>query len=189
VQLRANRSALLAALAAAAALSGCANVDLGTQQNWFAKKMDFTGAKGGYTFSELQESKQRQRPVTPNDLVDNNGGCAAPAAAPAPVQQTAAPAGQAPVAAAAPDTASLLGGGIALGMTECDVVFRAGAPSAVQIGSNPNGDRTATLSYNTGPRPGIYHFEHGQLMAMDRVAAPPPPPQAAKKKPTKSAKS
>ena len=42
-----------------------------------------------------------------------------------------------------------MGGGIALGMSECDVVFRAGQPTAVQIGKNPNGDRTAVLTYSS----------------------------------------
>jgi hypothetical protein len=90
---------------------------------------------------------------------------------------------------AAPDANSLLGGGIALGMSECDVVYRAGQPNGIQLGRNPNGDRTAVLSYGSGPRPGVYHFEGGRLMQMDRVAEPAPPPeQAKKKKPVKSAK-
>ena len=83
-------------------------------------------------------------------------------------------------AAAAP---SLLGAPVALGMSECQVVDRAGAPSAVQIGTNPNGDRTALLTYDAGPRPGIYHFERGHLMVMDRVAVAAPEPKVLKKKP------
>ena len=63
----------------------------------------------------------------------------------------------------------MLGGGIALGMSECDVVFRAGQPSSVQIGNAPNGDRTAVLTYQSGPRPGIYHFLRGGLTEMDGV--------------------
>jgi hypothetical protein len=82
----------------------------------------------------------------------------------------------------------LLGGGVALGMSECDVVARAGAPSQVQLGKNPNGDRTAVLTFTGGPRAGIYHFERGGLMSMDRVAAPAPPPQAVKKKAAKPPK-
>ena len=50
---------------------------------------------------------------------------------------------------------------------------------------NPNGDRTAILSYQSGPRPGVYHFERGRLMQMDRVEVAPPPPQ---KKPAKTKK-
>ena len=94
-----------------------------------------------------------------------------------------------PSPAPAPDAASLLGGGVALGMNECDVVLRAGQPSSVQIGQNPNGDRTALLTFNAGPRPGVYRFERGVLTEMDRAAQasnPPPPPE--KKKASKSAK-
>ena len=74
-------------------------------------------------------------------------------------------------------------------MNECDVVLRAGQPSSVQIGQNPNGDRTALLTFNAGPRPGVYRFERGVLTEMDRAAQasnPPPPPE--KKKASKSAK-
>jgi len=77
----------------------------------------------------------------------------------------------------------LLGGGVALGMSECDIVNRAGAPNSVQLGNNPNGDRTAVLTFNAGPRPGIYHFERGALMEIDGVPAPPAAPKVAKKKP------
>jgi len=91
-------------------------------------------------------------------------------------------------AAPAADTAALLGGGIALGMSECDVVFRAGQPSSVQIGRMPNGDRSAVLTFNTGPRAGIYHFESGALREMDSVPMAAAPPQTVKKKSAKAAK-
>jgi hypothetical protein len=187
--------AVLAVLAASAALCGCADVDFGSQQAWFAKPIDLAGRNAGYTFSELQESKQHQRPITANDLVSSNGACPSP---PAATQVVAAAAPAAPTAqgasatdAAAPATGAdaLLGTAVALGMSECDVVFRAGQPNSVQIGQNPNGDRTAVLTYDAGPRPGIYRFERGQLAEMDAVAPPPAPPKiASKKKPSKSAK-
>jgi hypothetical protein len=177
---------VVVAVALAAALGGCANLDVDTNQAWFAKPLDVAGRNaGGYTFSELAETKQHQRPITPSDLVDNNGGCplrAAPPPAPnSPGNQTASP-------APAPDAASLLGGGVALGMSECDVVSRAGQPSRVEIGNNPNGDRTAVLTFDAGPRPGLYRFVRGTLTEMDRVAqaANPPPPE--KKKPAKAQK-
>jgi hypothetical protein len=185
---------LLAVLAAAGALCGCADVDFTTPQSWFAKPLDLTGRNAGYTFSELQETKQHQRVITANEFVSSNGTCPAPAAsqvvaaaAPAapPAQGTSATDAAAPAAG----TNALFGTAVALGMSECDVVFRAGQPNSVQIGQNPGGDRTAVLTYNAGPRPGIYRFERGQLMEMDAVAPPPAPPKvAAKKKPSKSAK-
>ncbi len=146
MQLRSNCCGVLTVLATTLALAGCADVDWSSPQAWFAKPLDVSGRNAGYTFSELQETKQQQRPITANDLVNSNGSCPPPAVAPrppsAPGSAAATPA--APVA----DTAALLGGGVALGMSECDVVFRAGQPSAVQIGSLPNGDRTAVLTFD-----------------------------------------
>lgn len=180
MQFRANEVGVAGALAIALALGGCANVDYENKDAWFSKPFEVVSRKGGYTFSELQESKERTRPITADDLVAANGSCPPPAAPPA--SATAAPSqpGNAP---AATDTSALLGGGIALGMSECDVVFRAGAPNNVQIGKNPNGDRTAALTFNSGPRPGIYHFEAGKLMEVERVQTAPAPAQTAKKKP------
>ncbi|MGB7077104.1 MAG: hypothetical protein WBD53_07940, partial [Xanthobacteraceae bacterium] len=52
VRLRSNHCCVLAVLVAALGLAGCAAVDVDNQQAWFAKKLDFSGEKGGYTFSE-----------------------------------------------------------------------------------------------------------------------------------------
>ena len=159
------RSGVLAALAMAGVLGGCADVgwDAGAL---FRKPVDVAGRTSGYTYSDLQESRQ-SRPVTDSDLVDANGSC--------------------PAAAAPGSDASASSEGVGLGMTECEVVARAGSPNSVQLGRNPNGDRTAIISYQSGPRPGIYHFERGRLTQMDRVEVAPPPPQA-KKKPAKTKK-
>lgn len=213
VPLRSHSLGILAALAAIA-LSGCANFD--NNEKWFAKPFDISGRGAGYSFSELAETKKAQRPITANDLVNANGSCPAPAtpvaaAPPPPASAPAAAAGAPPAAPSgamagippgappgaplppSPDgTASdpLLGSGIALGMSECEVVYRAGPPSSVQISALPNGDRTAALTFPGGPRPGIYRFIRGSLTEMDAVAAPPaPPPKVAKKKPVKPKKS
>jgi hypothetical protein len=187
VQLRANLCGAVAALLLAATLCGCANTDVFDQnERWFSRSFDFTGRSGGYTFSELQESS-RNRPITAADLVDANGACPPlPAPVPVPVQSSADGATPIPTAPEGPPT--LLGQGIALGMSECDVVYRAGGPSNVQLGKSPNGERTSVLTYNSGPRPGIYRFEGGRLMDMDRVEVAPPPPEpktVKKKKPVK----
>jgi hypothetical protein len=181
----------MAACVLAAALGGCADLDIDKGgQVWFQKPLDVAGRNaGGYTFSELAETKQRQKPITPNDLVNANGTCPPPVAAAPPPPQ--AQAGNQPTPAApapAPNTDSLLGGGVALGMSECDVVFRAGAPSSVQIGQKPDGVRTAVLTFNSGPRAGVYRFEHGALMTMDRAAqaaAASPPAKKSAGKPQK----
>ena len=139
------------------------------------------GRSSGYTYSDLQESRQT-RPVTDSDLVDANGSCPAAAAAASGRRWPSRRSG-----GSRQQTRPALGEGVGLGMTECEVVARAGPPNSVQLGRNPNGDRTAVLSYQSGPRPGIYHFERGRLMQMDRVEVAAPPPQA-KKKPAKTKK-
>lgn len=174
------RSGALVALVLAGVLGGCADV------NWdsaalFRKPVDVVGRSAGYTYSDLGESRVT-RPLNDSDLVDANGRC--PAAATPPQAAAGGPAGGPGTPSA---DASGLGEGVGLGMTECEVVARAGSPNNVQLGRNPNGDRTAVLSYQSGPRPGIYHFERGRLMQMDRVEVAEPPPQA-KKKPAKTKK-
>jgi hypothetical protein len=192
MQFRANATHIVMALAVALALGGCANVDYENKDAWFAKPFELTSRKGGYTFSELQETKERTRPITANDLVDGNGSCPAPQASQQAPQQASATAAanQTPGVPPAADTGSLLGGGVSLGMSECDIVFRAGSPSAVQIGKAPNGDRTAVLTFNSGPRPGIYHFAGGALTEVERGQTTPAPPsaQATKKKPASPSK-
>ena len=163
-------------------LGGCGDTGLDTS-TLFRKPIDLAGRTSGYTYSDLAETRLSS-PVTDADLVDANGGC--PAAAAAPPQ--AAPGGPAGGPGAPGADASALGEGVGLGMTECEVVARAGPPNGVQLGRNPNGDRTALISYQSGPRPGIYHFERGRLMQMDRVEVAAPPPQPAKKKPAKPKK-
>jgi hypothetical protein len=159
-----------------------------SNQHWFSRPFDLTGHNGGYTFSELQESHEKRGPVSANDLVGGNGACppppeaaAAPVGAPGAGPAALAPgAGDSP-AASAPAVPSLLGAGVALGMTECEVVWRVGAPSSVQIGSNPNGDRTALLTFDSGAQAGIYHFARGRLTAMDRSAASAAQPKVSKR--------
>lgn len=73
--------------------------------------------------------------------------------------------------------------GIALSMTECEVVRIAGYTDRVEIGTDPRGQRTVTLTYLSGERPGIYRFVGGRLATMERVEAP-----AAPKKQTRPAK-
>jgi hypothetical protein len=151
------------------------------------------------------------RPVTAADLVGSDGRCAfsaAPApslgpAAPEPVAQRPASepinprSNQALYFTAGPETGRPAGGssgqlpsqvragptGIALQMTECQVVAVAGYTDRIEIGADPRGQRLVTLTYLTGDRPGIYRFVNGRLSTMERVAEAP---QA--RKPTKTAK-
>jgi hypothetical protein len=61
VQIGSNRVGAIAALTMAAALGGCANIDLGESGGWFQKKLDVFGRNGGYTYSELSEAPVRRR--------------------------------------------------------------------------------------------------------------------------------
>jgi hypothetical protein len=127
-------------------------------------------------------------PVPPEDLVDASGRCANAYAAPAP-----APSAGDQVGAPAPEPVTnggiaLLPSAVALDMSECDVVKRAGLPERVDLGANDRRERTATLTYSTGPRPGIYSFVDGRLKSMERGAEPPPDPRVAKKSKKPAAK-
>jgi hypothetical protein len=184
VDLRSIHSAALAAMATALFLGGCSADDA---SGWFSKPVDLFGRRGGYNFSQLGGAKQ-ERPVTANDLVDASGACAT---APAPEAQAAA-ANPGQSAPGAPDETGQLRGGVAVGMSECDVIARVGRPAAVNIGNNQNGERTAAITFTSGPRPGVYRFVGGRLAEMDRVAEPAPGPEqkklAGSKKPAKTKK-
>jgi hypothetical protein len=167
VDLRSNHSATLAAVATALFLGGCAAGDYDTN-GWFSKPVDLLGRNGGYNFSQLGGAKQ-ERPVTANDLVDASGACPT---APVPEAQAAA-ANPGPSAPGAPDEPAQLRGGVA-------------------VGNNQSGERTSTMRFTSGPRPGVYRFVGGRLAEMDRVAEPTPGPEqkklAGSKKPAKTKK-
>jgi hypothetical protein len=140
-------------------------------------------------FSARSVSNYRDKvlpPVAAADLVDANGSCAGAYAPPAAsgdqsVQSANVPlreAGIPPVPAA-----------IALEMTECDVVKRAGVAERAEIGTNDRRERTATLTYTRGERPGIYNFVDGRLKSMELGPDQSAAPKTAKKpaKPTKRA--
>ena len=116
-------------------------------------------------------------PVAADDLVDASGRCAGAYVPPAE------PAGGQPGSQAAAQQAGvpMIPGAIALEMSECDVVKRAGFPERVEIGAGERNERTATLTYMGGPRPGIYSFVEGRLKSMERGPEPPPAPKTAKK--------
>lgn len=178
---RSNSTFALGAVAIALSLCGCA----GDTTGWFSKPLNVFSNNRGYSYSSLGQARQDQ-PAAANDLVDANGACpgyVAPASPP--------PVPGSPDAGAAPPDQGILLGGIALGMSECQVVSRLGQPTAVNIGRNPNGLRGVALTFKGGPRPGLYRFEAGRLSEMDRVEEAQPPAQenrkTAKKKPAASA--
>ena len=98
VHFRANVIGIVGAIAIAIALSGCANVEVENKDAWFSKPFQFASSKGGFTFSELQESKVRVQPITANDLIAANGSCPAPTAQQAAASAPVDPSGGAPSA-------------------------------------------------------------------------------------------
>jgi hypothetical protein len=122
-------------------------------------------------------------PVAADDLVDTSGRCAGAYVAPTAGEQAA---GQSKVSlqdAGIP----LVPSAIALEMSECDVVKRAGIAERVEIATNDRAERTTRLTYINGQRPGIYSFTAGRLISMER-APEPTSPQKPGKKPAKPAK-
>jgi len=153
--------------------AGCSS-DVTNKESWFAKPMHLFETPSFMAPTTAAKSDTK-RAVTPEDLVDASGNCA----------------GAASASAASPDAATgdapgpSVVGGIALGMTECEVVQRAGRPERVDVGAD-GGNRTAVLTYPQGERAGIYRFSGGRLQIMDRVAdtaRPAKPAKPVKKKP------
>jgi hypothetical protein len=149
-------SAITSIVSVGLALGACALPDTDT----------FRAPDATTLFSARSISNYREKvlpPVTPADLVDASGNCAGTDASIPPV----------PAA-------------IALEMTECDVVKRAGAGGQVQVGTGARGERTATLTFVSGERPGVYNFVDGRLKSMELGPEPVAPKTA--KKPAKPAK-
>jgi hypothetical protein len=95
------------------------------------------------------------------------------------------PDGSCPAASAEPEFS---GTGIALQMSECDVVQRIGPPQNIDISADARGRRLAVMSYG-GDYAGTYRFVSGRLHSMERAAgAPAPEPPAKKKAARKAAK-
>jgi hypothetical protein len=182
---------------------------------WFTKPVNMLAKPDWARPTNNSVNLGPQGPVASEDMVSADGVCAAPTAAsaqatqPAPAQPPA-PADR-PVGSVAGDLAGspmpaatqtsadsglqrlepatsgpLVSGGIALGMTECQAVQRAGSPNNVAISAGDRGDRKVVLTYLSGPWPGIYTFSDGRLKVIERAPEQPKPAKAApKKKPVK----
>jgi hypothetical protein len=126
-------------------------------------------------------------PVGPEELVNADGSCppepASPTATAATPPASADGAAAAPLAAAGEPGMPPVLGGIALGMTECQAVRRAGAPANVAISADEKSERKVVLTYLSGPWPGIYTFAAGRLKVVERAPEPPKPARPAPKKP------
>ena len=150
-------------------------------------------SKTDATFALNQAPKgETHRVVTANDLIDANGHCAGEAAPAAPqalnftTGPQTGPAPGSPAPPAASGSAPTVRTGVGLGMTECEVVRALGHTDRIEISTNERGQRSVTLTYLSGERPGIYRFQAGQLDSLERVDEAPAAPKAAKpKKPAK----
>jgi hypothetical protein len=120
------------------------------------------------------------RRVSPEDLAGADGRCAG-----AGIE--VAPSGPEGEAAPRPDAPPVMAGGVGLGMSECEVIRRAGPGENFQIGTNDRGERTVTLTYIQGSRPGIYRFQAGRLTSIERAPESPAAARVAKPKPKPAA--
>lgn len=196
-----SKLALILGAALAAAVGGCSNragVFQDTGEGWFSKPMNvFSRADGSDAAAVNKNFDLGPRgPVAAEDLVGADGRCSAAVVAGAPpseppVGSMAGDLAGSPMPAGAPAQLNVdpgtpqVVGGIALGMSECDAVRRAGVPANVNIGVGDNNDRRVVLTYLSGPWPGIYTFSSGRLKEIS--AAPVQPKPAAKPAPKKKA--
>lgn len=180
----------------ALAVGGCGSLNsmsdtFKSDAGWFSKPVSSLLSRedgSGSAVTAKNFSLGPSGPVAPEDLVNADGSCAA--AAPEPAASTS-PAAAPQVGSAAGDlaggampagTAEVPLGGVALGMPECQVVRRAGAPSNVAITSE-NNERKVVLTYAGGNWPGVYTFVSGRLKVVDALPEAQKPKPVAKKKP------
>jgi hypothetical protein len=206
---------LLSAALLALALGGCASVTQLSDvkiADFNPLKGDDPLRASDYNYFYRRDAAANAGQVTAADLVGPDGRCAY--AAPAPSLGAPEPVASAPPPAqdpinpqsnsalyftAGPQAGPAAGSGqlppevrgvgprgIALSMTECQVVSVAGYTDRVEISASPRGERTVVLTYLSGERPGIYHFRNGRLVNMERVAEPAQPKRP--QRPAKTAK-
>lgn len=205
-----SSSGLLSVLLLTVAVGGCENKAQVFQDNneggFFSKPLNLFDKPSWARPTSASADLGPKGPVGVEELVSADGSC--PAASAGPAQASAAAQQPAPAAAqqgaagggkgigfegglepgggagAAPQPVL---GGIALGMTECEAVRRAGHPSNVAISAGQGGERKAVLTYLEGPWPGIYTFASGRLKDVTAAPEPEKPKKPQKKKRAKHA--
>ena len=162
-----SRAAVLSAVLAL--LANCAAPD--TTQGT-GKLSDMFATPEWAKFSNSKPTAQ-QRAITPDDLVSADGRCAAApdaATAQATTEGVNAPESTSD-AQAGQGAMPTVQGGIALAMTECQVVQRTGFPERVDIGAEGT-TRVTTVTVTNGPSPGLFRFRGGRLVSIERVGVP-----------------
>lgn len=139
------------------AVSGCNTGGTGSLKLWDPH------AQPDWAVASIDKDKPLARAGSISDIIDSSGRCMADsfsaATDPAADQAKAAHKGLAPTA-------------IALDMSECEIVKRAGPANRIDIGINERGERIATLSYTDAIRPGLYRFRSGRLFSIEGLPAP-----------------
>ncbi len=176
----------IAVLAAIPVLAGCAKPDASQPTG---KLSDVFATPDWAKFSAAKPAAQRA--ITPDDLLTADGRCALSADA-ATVGASDAAMAAAPdtttEALAAPGALPALPGGVALAMTECQVVQRTGSPERFDIGAE-GGERVLTMTVTQGPSPGLYRFRGGRLVSIERIELPPAPKPVRAARPKKTSPS
>jgi hypothetical protein len=171
---RSNRMVLraLAVAALVQALGACSS-DLSLNNLTLVPKPDTLMRKPDWATFSAGKNDFTLRPLTSADFVNQDGQCAAAAEQARGSADSAGAEGAAPV------------GGIALQMTECEVVRRAGPVEKIDISADERGERTVVLSYLRGSAAGVYRFVGGRLVSIERAPGPPPAPAKSQKSTTK----
>jgi hypothetical protein len=175
---------LLALVLLAPLVTGCSGASMSDMfsSDLLSRDADWFKKTGRLSIQSIQAPPLTpDKPITSDDLVSQEGMCPGMTPPPGPTEANASADGAAGVGPQA------VTGTVALGHTECDVVRAIGVPNNVNISKNERGDREAVVTYNQGPRPGIYTFNAGRLSSIEGVDAPPPAPKAkaSKAKPKK----
>jgi hypothetical protein len=192
------RIAFFCVAAFAMTAGGCANraqlFEGGNEGGLFSQSFNFTRPEWSLGSERKTAELGPTGPVAAEDLVNPDGSCAVTAqaaqnAAPAVEGATPpTPTGDAPGVPPAPQAAdpgnepAPVLGGVALGMSECEVARHAGAPNNVSIGTGDQGERKVVLTYLGDTWPGIYTFSAGRLKVVDAVPEPEKPKKPEKKK-------
>jgi hypothetical protein len=139
------------------AVAGCSTDGVPAPKLWDPQ------APPDWAVSSVAQGKTLARAGSIGDIVDSTGRCMADSFSvpkdPAADQAKIPEKGLAPTA-------------IALEMTECEVVKRAGPADRVDITVNERGERIAAMTYAEAVRPGLYRFRSGRLFSIERLPEP-----------------
>jgi hypothetical protein len=149
-------AAVLMVTALAASLGGCGSArnvidDFSAQEMFsgFARGLPGIGTDTGFTVSRGAADNLSLPATTAADYVGADGQCQGGAVTPSQ--------------------------GVALTITECQMVAVAGAPTQISIAGDEAGNRRAVLTYDRGGHAGIYTFVAGRLKIVERLPTPPKP--------------